>query len=91
MHNIDIFALDDVARERYLRPGTENPGSPEFTELHERDKDRVYDANIASAAKSTALQRFSGVLTRNDRDWDGGGSSRENFKTTHPGRKAVAP
>eukprot|EP00873_Tetraselmis_striata_P011023 jgi/Tetstr1/431287/TSEL_020982.t1 len=39
-------------------------GSAEFTELLELYKDRVYDANIASAAR----QRFGGVFGRNDRD-----------------------
>eukprot|EP00873_Tetraselmis_striata_P011746 jgi/Tetstr1/432010/TSEL_021486.t1 len=57
------------------------------TRILELCKDRVYDANIASAAKTTARQRFRGALRRNDRDRDGGGGSRENFKTT---RKAVA-
>eukprot|EP00873_Tetraselmis_striata_P014503 jgi/Tetstr1/434767/TSEL_023818.t1 len=66
-------------------------GSPEFSELLELYKDRVYDANIASAAKTTARQRFGGALRRNDRDWEGGGGSRENFKTTRPVREAVAP
>eukprot|EP00873_Tetraselmis_striata_P016954 jgi/Tetstr1/437218/TSEL_025948.t1 len=90
MHHGDTFALD-VVRERYLRPGTENLGSPEFPELLELYKDRVYDANIASAATTTARQRFGGALQRKDRDGDGGGSSRENFKTTRSGREAVAP
>eukprot|EP00873_Tetraselmis_striata_P009710 jgi/Tetstr1/429974/TSEL_019836.t1 len=68
MHHGDIFALD-VVRERYLRPGTENLGSPELTELLELYKDRVYVANIASAAKTTARsQRFGGAFWRNDRD-----------------------
>eukprot|EP00873_Tetraselmis_striata_P036677 jgi/Tetstr1/456941/TSEL_043611.t1 len=68
-------------------------GSLVFSELLELYKDRVYDANIASAAKTTARQRFGGALIRrNDRDRDGGGGgSRENFKTTRPGRVAVAP
>eukprot|EP00873_Tetraselmis_striata_P036532 jgi/Tetstr1/456796/TSEL_043470.t1 len=67
-------------------------GSPEFTELLELYKDRVYDANIASAAKTTARQcLFGGALQRNDRGRDGGGGSRENFKTARPGREAVAP
>eukprot|EP00873_Tetraselmis_striata_P015768 jgi/Tetstr1/436032/TSEL_024911.t1 len=51
MHNGDTFALD-VVRERYLRPSTVNIGSPEFTELLELHKERVYDDNIASAAKT---------------------------------------
>eukprot|EP00873_Tetraselmis_striata_P024105 jgi/Tetstr1/444369/TSEL_032260.t1 len=89
-HHGDTFALD-VVRERYFRLGTENLGSPEFSELLELHKDRVYDdANIASAAKSTARQRFGGALWRTDRDWDGGGGSRENFKITRPVREAVA-
>eukprot|EP00873_Tetraselmis_striata_P027758 jgi/Tetstr1/448022/TSEL_035323.t1 len=71
----DTFALD-VIRARYFRPGTENMGSsPECTELQELYKDRIYDANIASAAKTTARQRFGGALRRNDRDRDGGGSN----------------
>eukprot|EP00873_Tetraselmis_striata_P020573 jgi/Tetstr1/440837/TSEL_000253.t1 len=65
--------------------------SPEFSLLLELYKDRVYDANIASAAKTTARLRFGGALRRNDRDQDGGGGSRENFRTTRPGREAVAP
>eukprot|EP00873_Tetraselmis_striata_P005187 jgi/Tetstr1/425451/TSEL_015898.t1 len=84
MHYVDTFALD-VVRKRYLRPGTENMGSPEFSKLLELYKDRVYDADIASATKTTARQRFGGALRRNDRDRDyGGGGSRENFKTTRP-------
>eukprot|EP00873_Tetraselmis_striata_P000173 jgi/Tetstr1/420437/TSEL_011551.t1 len=71
MHNGVTFALD-VVRERYLRPGTENLGSPEFTELLELYKDRVYDAHIASDAKPTSRQRFGGVFRRHDRDRDGG-------------------
>eukprot|EP00873_Tetraselmis_striata_P011629 jgi/Tetstr1/431893/TSEL_021382.t1 len=53
--------------------------------------DRRLRANIASSAKTTAYQRFGSALRRNDRDRDGGGSSRENFKTTRPGREVVAP
>eukprot|EP00873_Tetraselmis_striata_P017419 jgi/Tetstr1/437683/TSEL_000241.t1 len=49
-------------------------------------KDSIYDANIASAAKTTG-----GALRRNDRDQDGGGGSRENFKTSRPVREAAAP
>eukprot|EP00873_Tetraselmis_striata_P040454 jgi/Tetstr1/460718/TSEL_005905.t1 len=90
MHHGDTVALD-VVRERYLHPDTENLGSPEFSELLELYEDRVYDANIASAAKTAARQRFGGALRRNDRDRDGGGGSRDNFKTTRPGREAVAP
>eukprot|EP00873_Tetraselmis_striata_P029755 jgi/Tetstr1/450019/TSEL_037066.t1 len=65
-------------------------GRPSFraTGAH---KDRVYDVNIASAAKTTARQRFGGALWRNDHNRDGGGGSRDNFKTTSPGREAVAP
>eukprot|EP00873_Tetraselmis_striata_P007135 jgi/Tetstr1/427399/TSEL_017563.t1 len=71
MHHGDTFALD-LVRERYLCPGTENPGHPsELTELLELYKDRVYDANIASAAKTTARQRFGGAFRSNDRDRDG--------------------
>eukprot|EP00873_Tetraselmis_striata_P002958 jgi/Tetstr1/423222/TSEL_001340.t1 len=90
MHHGDTFALD-VVLERYLRPDTENLGSPELSELQELYKDRVYDANIASAAKITARRRFGGALRRNDRDRDGGGARRENLKTTRPGRKTVEP
>eukprot|EP00873_Tetraselmis_striata_P034030 jgi/Tetstr1/454294/TSEL_041213.t1 len=77
-------AIDDKHRFRlaYLR---------KVTKLLELYKDRVYDANIASAAKTTARQRFGGALRRNDRDRDGGGGSRENFKSTRLGREAVAP
>eukprot|EP00873_Tetraselmis_striata_P022020 jgi/Tetstr1/442284/TSEL_030425.t1 len=55
-------------------------GSPEFTELLELYKDRMYDANIASAAKTSAPQHFVGDPRCNDRDRDGGGGSRDNFK-----------
>eukprot|EP00873_Tetraselmis_striata_P002643 jgi/Tetstr1/422907/TSEL_013689.t1 len=85
-HHGDTFALD-VVRERYPRPGTENPGSPEFTELLELYKDRVYNANIASAAITTARQRFGGALRRNDRDRDGGGNNRDNFQNARPGAR----
>eukprot|EP00873_Tetraselmis_striata_P017922 jgi/Tetstr1/438186/TSEL_026786.t1 len=81
MHHGDNFALD-VVRERYFRPGTENTGSPKFSELLELYKDRVYDTTIASAAKTSARQRFGAAFRRNDRDRDGGRGSRENFKTT---------
>eukprot|EP00873_Tetraselmis_striata_P042513 jgi/Tetstr1/462777/TSEL_007728.t1 len=55
MHNNgETFALD-VVRERYLRPGTDNMGSPELIDLLEICEDGVYDANIASAAKTSAL------------------------------------
>eukprot|EP00873_Tetraselmis_striata_P021737 jgi/Tetstr1/442001/TSEL_003151.t1 len=67
MHHGDTFELD-VVRESYFRPGTETLGSPEFFELLKLYKDRVYDANISSAAKPTARQRFGGALRRNDRD-----------------------
>eukprot|EP00873_Tetraselmis_striata_P041270 jgi/Tetstr1/461534/TSEL_006640.t1 len=85
-----LFALD-VVRERYFRPGTENLGPPEFPELLELYKDRVYDANIASAAKTIARKGFGGALRRNDRGREGGGGRRENFKTTRPVREPVAP
>lgn len=42
-------------RERSLSPGTKTHGSPEFTELLELYKDRVYEANIAFAAKTSAI------------------------------------
>eukprot|EP00873_Tetraselmis_striata_P034675 jgi/Tetstr1/454939/TSEL_041800.t1 len=84
-------AINDGHRFRlaYLRKHSD-------TQMHHGDSfalelDRVYDANIASAAKTTARQRFGGALRRNDRDRDGGGGSRENFKTTRPVREAVAP
>eukprot|EP00873_Tetraselmis_striata_P042075 jgi/Tetstr1/462339/TSEL_007345.t1 len=83
MHHGGTFPLN-VVRERHIRPGTENLGSLEFTELLELYKHRVYDANIASAAKTTACQRFGGALRRNDCDRDGSGGSRDNFKTTRP-------
>eukprot|EP00873_Tetraselmis_striata_P002824 jgi/Tetstr1/423088/TSEL_013859.t1 len=90
MHHGDTFALD-VVRERYFRgPDTENLGVPQVIGLLELYKDRVYDANIASA-KTTARHRFGGAFQRNDRDRDGGGSIPEHFKTTRPGREAVAP
>eukprot|EP00873_Tetraselmis_striata_P042806 jgi/Tetstr1/463070/TSEL_008005.t1 len=68
-------------------PAMKTWGSPEFTELLELCKDRVYDANITSAAH----QRFGGAFRCNDRERDGSGSSRENFKTTRPWRGTVAP
>eukprot|EP00873_Tetraselmis_striata_P024824 jgi/Tetstr1/445088/TSEL_032893.t1 len=52
MHNGDTFAPDVVQRERYLRLGIENLGSPEFAPLLELYKHRVNDANIASDAKT---------------------------------------
>eukprot|EP00873_Tetraselmis_striata_P038428 jgi/Tetstr1/458692/TSEL_045082.t1 len=92
MHHGDTFTLD-VARERYFRPGTDHQWSLEFSELLELYKDRVYDANIASAAKTTphpiAIQRRPPA--QNDCDRDGGGGSRENSKTTRPVREAVVP
>eukprot|EP00873_Tetraselmis_striata_P019150 jgi/Tetstr1/439414/TSEL_027848.t1 len=80
-------AIDDGHRFRlaYLRKVAR------VYELLELYKDRVYDANIASAAKTTARQRFGGALRRNDRNQNGGGDSREKIKTTRPGREAVAP
>eukprot|EP00873_Tetraselmis_striata_P034948 jgi/Tetstr1/455212/TSEL_042061.t1 len=101
MHHGDSFALD-VLKERYLRLGTENQGSPEFTEVLKLYKDCVYGANIASdaktsadiasAAKTTARQCFGGTLRRNDRNRDSGGSNhRENSRHARPGREAVAP
>eukprot|EP00873_Tetraselmis_striata_P001592 jgi/Tetstr1/421856/TSEL_012756.t1 len=58
MHHSDTFGLG-VVRERYLRPGTENLGSAEFSELLDLCKDRVSDANIASAARTTARRNAS--------------------------------
>eukprot|EP00873_Tetraselmis_striata_P034527 jgi/Tetstr1/454791/TSEL_041671.t1 len=83
MHNGDTFAFD-VARERYLRPGTENFGRPEFTDLLELYKDRAYDANIASTAKTPARHHFgSGNRPTtdhdNNRDRGGSGSNIDNF------------
>eukprot|EP00873_Tetraselmis_striata_P007615 jgi/Tetstr1/427879/TSEL_017955.t1 len=90
MHNGDTFALA-VVRERYLRHGTENLGSAEFTELLELYKDRVYDANIASVAKTSARQRFGdGPEHRNDCNRDGGGGNRDGFKNARPARKTAA-
>eukprot|EP00873_Tetraselmis_striata_P027517 jgi/Tetstr1/447781/TSEL_035111.t1 len=62
MHHGDTFALD-VARKRYFRPGTEILGSPEFSELLKLYMDRVYDANIASDAKTNASAAPSGATT----------------------------
>eukprot|EP00873_Tetraselmis_striata_P041553 jgi/Tetstr1/461817/TSEL_006898.t1 len=90
MHNGDTFAVD-VVRECYLRSGTDNMGSPEFTELLEPSKDRVYDANVASAAKTIACQRFGGVFQCHDRNRGGGGGSCDNFKNARHGREAAAP
>eukprot|EP00873_Tetraselmis_striata_P024742 jgi/Tetstr1/445006/TSEL_032814.t1 len=59
MHNGHTFALD-VVRERYLRPCTENLRPFQFIELLvNMYKDRVYDANIASAANTSACQPAS--------------------------------
>eukprot|EP00873_Tetraselmis_striata_P019495 jgi/Tetstr1/439759/TSEL_028173.t1 len=62
MHNGGTFAFD-VVRERYLRPSIESMHSPDFTELLELYKGRIYDANIASSAKTSARQRFGGSTT----------------------------
>eukprot|EP00873_Tetraselmis_striata_P035881 jgi/Tetstr1/456145/TSEL_042914.t1 len=59
MYNEVTFA-PDVVRECCLRPGTENIGSPDFTELLEFYNGCGYDANIASAAKKSARHRFGG-------------------------------
>eukprot|EP00873_Tetraselmis_striata_P000116 jgi/Tetstr1/420380/TSEL_011496.t1 len=83
-----------VVRERYLRCGTtaKHMGSPEYTELLELCyKDRVDDANIASAAKTSARQHFGGGLRRNDRDLDGGGINRNNFKNVRLARETAPP
>eukprot|EP00873_Tetraselmis_striata_P006080 jgi/Tetstr1/426344/TSEL_016657.t1 len=90
MHHGDTFALN-VVRKRYLRPITENLGPHEFTELLELYQDRVYDANIASAAKTTARLRIGSILRRNYRGREGSGGSRKNFKTSKPGARGVAP
>eukprot|EP00873_Tetraselmis_striata_P009178 jgi/Tetstr1/429442/TSEL_019352.t1 len=90
MHNGDTFALDDVW-ERYLRHGTtKNLGSPEFTELRALYKDRVYNTNIASVAKTSARQCFGGGPRRNDRDRDGGGGNSDKFKNARPGCETAA-
>eukprot|EP00873_Tetraselmis_striata_P040871 jgi/Tetstr1/461135/TSEL_006273.t1 len=79
----------DVIRERYLRPGTQNMGSPELLELY---KDRVYDANNASAAKTTARQSFGGALRRNDATGTAAAAAAKTSRHfTRPGRAAVAP
>eukprot|EP00873_Tetraselmis_striata_P020254 jgi/Tetstr1/440518/TSEL_028841.t1 len=91
MHNGDTFALD-VVRDRYLGPGNKNPGPPKLTELLELYKDRGYDANIVSDAKTTSRQRFGGVSRRNNRGRDGGsGGNGDNFKNVGPGNEAAAP
>eukprot|EP00873_Tetraselmis_striata_P000881 jgi/Tetstr1/421145/TSEL_012188.t1 len=76
MHNGDTFALEDV-QERYPRSGTENTGSPEFTELLELNKDRVHHANIASVP----------LLSRLSHDGDG---NRDSFKNARPARETTA-
>eukprot|EP00873_Tetraselmis_striata_P044336 jgi/Tetstr1/464600/TSEL_009355.t1 len=68
---------------------SENLGWPDSSELLELYMDGVYNANIASAAKTTARQRFSGALRRNDRDRDSGGGTREHFKTTRPASRPI--
>eukprot|EP00873_Tetraselmis_striata_P009969 jgi/Tetstr1/430233/TSEL_020062.t1 len=70
-------------RERYL-------GLAEFTELLELYKDRVYDTNIASAAKTSARQRFGDGPRRNDCNRDGGGGNRNGFKNVRPARETAA-
>eukprot|EP00873_Tetraselmis_striata_P011972 jgi/Tetstr1/432236/TSEL_002272.t1 len=64
-----------------------------LTEIPELHKDRVYDANIASAAKTSARQRFGGGHLRTNRNRDGGwGNCGGNFKTARPkSREALAP
>eukprot|EP00873_Tetraselmis_striata_P042587 jgi/Tetstr1/462851/TSEL_007800.t1 len=56
MHNGDTFSLH-VVRERYIRHGTKNMGSPECTEMLELYKDRVYDANTAGVAKTRNFKK----------------------------------
>eukprot|EP00873_Tetraselmis_striata_P044332 jgi/Tetstr1/464596/TSEL_009352.t1 len=81
----NMEAIDDGHRFRLAYLHKYRDTQMHFSELLELyNKDRVYDANIASAAKITARKRFGGALWRNDRDRDGGGGSRENFKTTRP-------
>eukprot|EP00873_Tetraselmis_striata_P010012 jgi/Tetstr1/430276/TSEL_020104.t1 len=90
-HNVETFALKAV-RERYLRPRTENLGSPEFTELLELYHDRVHDASVASAAKTSVRQRFGGSHRRGECDWDGVSGNRDKFiKTARLTREALAP
>eukprot|EP00873_Tetraselmis_striata_P008781 jgi/Tetstr1/429045/TSEL_019010.t1 len=92
MHRGDTYFVLDVVRERYLRPCTENLGSPEFSELLEPYTGRVYDANIASAAKTAARQRFGGALRRNDLDQESGDGCRETSRLrAQLGSEVVAP
>eukprot|EP00873_Tetraselmis_striata_P011112 jgi/Tetstr1/431376/TSEL_021067.t1 len=77
-------------RHAAIRAARAQAGSAEFTELLELYKDRVYDANIASFAKTTAArQRLGCGPRRNDHDWDGG--NRDNFKIVRTGREVAAP
>eukprot|EP00873_Tetraselmis_striata_P010856 jgi/Tetstr1/431120/TSEL_020835.t1 len=73
MHNGETCALDAM-HERYLRHGIENLGSPEFTELLELYLDRVYAANIATAAKTSVCMRSGGGHPCDDRHRDGSGN-----------------
>eukprot|EP00873_Tetraselmis_striata_P038856 jgi/Tetstr1/459120/TSEL_004569.t1 len=60
--------------------------------LLELYKDSVYDANIARAAKTTA--RHASAAPSGGTTAPGTATavvSRENFKTTRPGRETVAP
>eukprot|EP00873_Tetraselmis_striata_P038696 jgi/Tetstr1/458960/TSEL_004431.t1 len=87
--NAGTLSFKYVVRERYLRPDTsENMGSPEFTEVLELFKDRVYDdTNMASAAKTSACQSFDGGPPSNGC----GGGNRDSFKNARPAREMAAP
>lgn len=93
MQGGDPFVLE-VIRDRHLRPGTDSLGSSELTELLEQYKDRVYDANVNSAAKTSARLRFGGKpgvhpRPNRDRDGGGGGQPRPGARNRSPQRDAA--
>eukprot|EP00873_Tetraselmis_striata_P014391 jgi/Tetstr1/434655/TSEL_023746.t1 len=68
-----------------------NLGAPEFTEFMGIYKDRDFDADIASAAKTSTRQPFGGGHRCSHSDWEGGGGNRDNFKTARSPREVQAP
>eukprot|EP00873_Tetraselmis_striata_P044037 jgi/Tetstr1/464301/TSEL_009103.t1 len=65
MHNGDTFAFD-VVQEQYLRFGTENMGSPEFTEPGNRDNFKNARPARETAAPGTT---FTKDATKADVRW----------------------
>eukprot|EP00873_Tetraselmis_striata_P046446 jgi/Tetstr1/466710/TSEL_011183.t1 len=84
MHNGDTLALDTK----------NNLGSPKlFTELLELEKDRIYNENIASAAKMSARPHFNGGHRGDDcdRGMAAAASNHDSFKTARSALEAPAP